>query len=288
MIEAYQHQFPTLAESDWPTLEDRLTGGLTQLANTLARSAILEERNRLAREIHDTVAQEFSGILLHLAAVGSLEGIERQNVLDCLTRARELARAGLEDTRRMLLGLRPKSLEGADLSDALAQLASRFAGDCGIACEFNERGPGQVLPENTEDELFRVVQEALCNVQKHSHARAASISLSYTFDVVELIIKDNGQGFATARRWQGAHGFGMPTMGDRVHRLGGKLEINSRPGKGTELRITVPIPEKTYMKRSRHEEHIDENHGSIENSSSGRGRSSCRPPWNHGQSIAST
>src|SRR5262249_4540458 len=202
VVEARQHPFPTLAESDWLALENRLAGGLSQLVNTLARSAVLEERNRLAREIHDTVAQEFSGILLHLAAVDSLEGAARQNASECLTRARELAKAGLEDTRRMLLGLRPKSLEGAHLSDALAELASRFARDCGIDCEFSERGRAQMLPKETEDELFRVAQEALCNVQKHSRARTASILLSYRSDEVELVIKDTGQGFATAKRWE--------------------------------------------------------------------------------------
>jgi len=150
----------------------------------------------------------------------------------------------------MLLGLRPKALDGAHLSEALTRLAGRFSSDCGIDCDFTERGPAQTLPETTEDELFRVAQEALCNVQKHSHASNAAILLRYAPAEVELIIKDNGQGFATAQRWAGAHGFGMPTMRDRVHRLGGEIEINSRPGEGTELRITVPIPDETSMERS--------------------------------------
>jgi signal transduction histidine kinase len=272
VIEAHHYEFRTLTESDWSVLENRLAGGLSQWANTLARSAIVEERNRLAREIHDTVAQEFSGILLHLAAVDSLEGggADRQTASECLTRVRELAKAGLEDTRRMLLGLRPKSLEGAHLPGALAQLASRFARDCGIGCEFSERGLAQILPEGTEDELFRVAQEALCNVQKHSCARASSIMLCYTSTGVELVIKDNGQGIATAQRWEGGHGFGMPTMRDRAHRLGGVFEINSTPGAGTELRITVPIRGKTSMKRSSHEDHIDANHRSPENPSPSR------------------
>jgi signal transduction histidine kinase len=226
-----------------------LADSLSHWANSLAGSAVLEERKRMAREIHDTVAQEFSGILLHLAAVDSLEGAGQQTASECLARVRELAKAGLEDTRRMLLGLRPKSLDGAHLADALAQLTGCFSRDCGIDCEFSERGPAQVLPEQTEDELFRVAQEALCNVQKHSRACNASVLLRYTGAEVELIIRDNGQGLAPAQRW-GAHGFGMPTMRDRAHRLGGQLEINSRPGEGTELRITVPIPDETSMERS--------------------------------------
>jgi signal transduction histidine kinase len=231
-------------------LDDKLGSGLGQLARTLASSAVMEERNRLAREIHDTVAQEFAGILLHLTAVGTLEGIDQQNASECLTRARELARSGLEDARRLLLGLRPRSLDGAHLSEALAQLASRFSCDCGIDCEFGESGPPQRLSEEIEDELFRVAQEALCNVRKHSRARAASILLKYKSTEVELMITDNGQGFSTAQRWTGAHGFGVPTMRDRAHRLGGEIEINTGPGKGTELTVTVPIPGKTSMERS--------------------------------------
>jgi signal transduction histidine kinase len=187
----------------------------------------------------------------------------------------------------MLLGLRPKSLEGARLSDALAQLASRFENDCGIDCEFTERGPARMLPEETEDELFRVAQEALCNVQKHSRARTSSILLRYTSTAVEMVIKDNGQGIATAERWAGAHGFGMPTMRDRAHRLGGMFEINSTPGKGTELRMVVPIPDQTSMERSNHEDHVDAKHQSAENPSPSRRRPPRRPSGYHGEPGAS-
>lgn len=255
VMNAHHNEFRFPAESGRPFSENGLARGLSQWATTLARSAVVEERNRLAREIHDTVAQEFSGILLHLAAV-DVKGVERQSVSECLTHVRQLAQAGMEDIRRMLLGLRPKSLEGAHLSDALTELASRFARDCGIECEFSECGPAQMLSQKIEDELFRIAQEALCNVQKHSRARSSSILLRYTSTEVELVIKDNGQGFVTAQRWTGAHGFGMPTMRDRALGLGGSFEIKSIPGLGTELRITVPIPDKTSMKRSSHEEHI--------------------------------
>src|SRR5262245_37642948 len=178
---------------------------LDRVVETLPCTEVIEERSRMAREIHDTLAQQFAGILLHLEAVSNLHKAE--NASECLTRARELARCGLEDARRMLLGLRPKSLEGAHLPEALAQLAERFSRDCGINCTFNTSGGSHKLPENIENELYRVAQEALCNVRKHSRAGSVSLLLSYRSGGVVLAIKDNGQGFAIIRPQGGAHGF---------------------------------------------------------------------------------
>src|SRR6185436_20489088 len=120
-----------------------------RFVETLSHSAVVEERNRLAREIHDTLVQEFAGILLHLEAANG--SVEAANVFECFARVRELAKCGLEDARRMLLGLRPKSLEGANLSDALGQLSERFSRDCGIDCSFNVSGRPHKLTEQIEN-----------------------------------------------------------------------------------------------------------------------------------------
>src|SRR5258708_40297906 len=104
----------------------------------------------MVREIHDSLAQEFAGILLHLEAVNGLDASE--NASEYLARARELAKCGLEDARRMLLGLRPKSLEGAHLSDGPNQLADRLSPDCGINCTFSASGRSPKLPEDIENE----------------------------------------------------------------------------------------------------------------------------------------
>jgi signal transduction histidine kinase len=162
-----------------------------------------------------------------------------------VARARELAKCGLEDARRMLLGLRPKSLEGVHLSDALGQLAKRFSRDCGIHCSFSASGRLHQLPQEIENELFRVAQEALCNVRKHSRAAAVSILLSYRAGGVVLAIKDNGQGFAITQRQAGADGFGLPTMCERVNRLGGRMDINTGQGTGTKVTMSVPLSGKT-------------------------------------------
>jgi len=221
---------------------------LRPVAETAPCSAVIEERNRMAREIHDTLAQEFAGILLHLEAINGLDSCE--NASEYLARARELAKSGLEDARRMLLGLRPKSLEGADLSDALNKLAQRFSRDCGVNCALSVSGRSQKLPADIENELYRVAQEALCNVRRHSRAGSVSILLGYTSAGVVLSIKDNGQGFAMKQPEPGAHGFGLPTMCERASRLGGRMDINSRQGSGTEIRMSVPLPGKTSKERT--------------------------------------
>jgi len=214
----------------------------TKSLETFSFSAVMAERRRLAGEIHDTLAQEFAGILLHLEAVRSPEDIESSIISECLARARELAKCGLEDTRRMLLGLRPRSLEGVTLSDALRQLAECFSRDCGIGCTFHGDTRVREIPAEIQNELYRVAQEALCNVRKHSRAPSASISLGCRPCLVVLKIRDTGKGFATIRHQAGGHGYGLSTMRERAHRLGGKIEIETGPGAGTEVKMTVPFP----------------------------------------------
>jgi signal transduction histidine kinase len=201
----------------------------------------------MACEIHDTLAQEFAGILLHLEAAN--RSYEPKTASESLARARELAKCGLEDARRILLGLRPKSLEGAHLPDALGQLAQSFSRDCGINCTFRANGRAHQLPEEIENELYRVAQEALCNVRKHSHAASVSILLNYRSGGVVLAIKDNGQGFAIKQNQAGAHGFGLPAMCERANRLGGRMDINTKQGTGTEVRMSVPLNGKTSKER---------------------------------------
>jgi signal transduction histidine kinase len=227
-----------------------LPRGLIQVLETLPWSAVMEERSRLAREIHDTLVQEFAGILLHLEAVEGSDNAEWRSSSECLARARELAKSGLEDARRMLLNLRPRSLEGSTLPDALRQLAEDFSCDCTITCTFCHAGHMRGLPVVIQDELFRVAQEALSNVRKHSRATSASLSLGHGPAVIVLKIKDNGQGFTMIKHQAAGHGYGLTTMRERAQRLGGKIEIETRPGTGTEVRITVPLAGSIQMERS--------------------------------------
>jgi len=234
------------------TQNDNLARGLaqvleSQVLESFPWSTVMEERSRLAREIHDTLTQAFAGILLHLEAVEWSDCAGSYFSSECLTCARELAKSGLEDARRMLLNLRPKSLEGATLPDALRQLAKGFSRDRTITCSFCQAGHMRSLPVMVQDELYRVAQEALSNVRKHSRATSALLSLGYGPGVVVLKIKDNGQGLATINHQAAGRGYGMSTMRERARRLGGTTEINSAPGTGTEVRITVPLPRTTQM-----------------------------------------
>ena len=250
-LERYYNPLPPQAGADYFTQGGDPEDGLTQVLQTRLSSAVMEERGRLAREIHDTLVQEFAGILLHLeAAKGSDDGEWCANS-ECLACVRELAKCGLEDARRMLLDLRPKSLEGATLSDALQQLTERFSRDCGITCTFRAAGRARDLPVEVQDELYRVAQEALCNVRKHSRATCALLSLCYGCGVTVMKIEDNGQGFATISHQAGGHGYGLSTMRERAHRLGGRVAINSAPGQGTEVTISVPLPGKTQVERNK-------------------------------------
>lgn len=242
---------------------------LSRIVESISCSAVIEERNRLAREIHDTLVQEFAGILLHLEAANGSE--LALNASECLARARELAKSGLEDARRMLLGLRPKSLEGADLSDALVQLAERFSRDFGINCRFNATGRPHELGDEVEDELYRVVQEALCNVRKHSRAGFVSILLTYTAAGVVLVIKDNGLGFTMRQPKPGARGFGLPAMCERASRLGGRMDINSGQGTGTEIRMSVPLSGNLQRKGTTNEIKFNNDGGPDQSPSSGGG-----------------
>src|SRR5262249_7332203 len=199
--------------------------------------AVLGERSRIAREIHDTLVQDFAGIVLHLQAALRADDAEASSAADCLARARDLAKRGLEDARRMLLALRPKPLEHSLLSEALSQLVARFSQDGNTTCKFRLVGRDCEIPFQVQDELYRVVQEALCNARKHSRASSVSVSFACGSRSLVLTIRDNGQGFAASNKRAARRGFGLETMKERTQRIGGRIEINSVPGTGTEIRI---------------------------------------------------
>jgi signal transduction histidine kinase len=207
--------------------------------------AVLEERHRLACEIHDTLAQAFTGILLHLEAVP--ETVAGGGRLSCdsaerIARAKHLAKSGLEDSRRMLLGLRPKSLDGVNLVGALKALAQNCASEWNILCKFGFIGHETNLAPEVQDELYRIAQEALCNVRKHSRATSVSILLSCKPNLVALTIKDNGQGFVAKRPKTASEGFGLSSMRERALRIGGSMAISSAPRGGTKVRVRVLLP----------------------------------------------
>ena len=222
---------------------DRLAGP-TAPTSTLesAWSAVVDERHRLACEIHDTLAQAFAGILLHLEAVPDAvvaSGLSGSASVERLDRAKHLAKSGLEDARRMLLGLRPKSLDGASLVEALKALARHCAREWSIVCKVRLVGHVKGLKPDIENEFYRIAQEALCNVQKHSRATSVTIFLSCDANTIALTIKDNGNGFVD-KFPKAAYGvFGLSSMRERALRIGASMDILSAPQRGTEVRVRV-------------------------------------------------
>src|SRR5258708_24366565 len=198
------------------------TAGSSEMA--AKRFAVIEERIRLACEIHDTLAQAFAGILLQLEAIperGDAGGQSGSHSVERLARVKHLAKSGLEDSRRMLLGLRPKSLDGTSLVEALKALAQRWAGEGRMECTFRSIGRETNPPTDVQDEFYRIAQEALCNVRKHSRATSVSILLICESNMIALTIKDNGQGFADKRPKTASEGFGLSLMRERALRIGG-------------------------------------------------------------------
>jgi PAS domain S-box-containing protein len=215
---------------------------LNRLTRRAEQLAVTEERNRLAREIHDTLAQSFAGIVLHSEVLGASLAVSRQRSAKALSQIQKLARSGLEEARRSVQALRPKALDGATLPEALRQAAIRLNDDAKLSCQFRQRGKNIHLSEATQNELFRIGQEALTNVVKHAQARSVCVTLVSQARRVTLSIKDDGVGFTTAKPQNQSHGFGMGTMRERAQGIGGRLRVESRPGRGTTIRVEVPSP----------------------------------------------
>jgi signal transduction histidine kinase len=226
-----------LAETN-AKLETALTenAGLHAQLLTQAREAgVLDERQRLAGEIHDTIAQGLTGIVTQLeAASAGREGWQRH--VDAATR---LARESLAEARRSVHALRPEALDVARLPEALATLVTRWSDDAGVRATLTTTGTTVPLVPAIELVLLRTAQEGLANVGKHAGASRVGMTLSYMGDVVTLDVRDDGVGFdPTAPRADSS--FGLTAMRDRVRGVGGSLEIESEPGGGTAVSASVP------------------------------------------------
>jgi signal transduction histidine kinase len=217
--------------------------GLHEQLLTQAREAgILDERQRMAREIHDTLAQGLAGIITQLQAAeqASQQPAEWRRHGAAATR---LARDSLTEARRSVDALRPEPLETARLSDALAAVAERWSALHGIAVQVTTTGTARPLPPDAESALLRAAQEALANVAKHAQASLVGLTLSYMEHEVALDVRDDGQGFDSRHCPDGQHGgrgFGLTAMRQRIEGLRGTLQVESEPGAGTAISACVP------------------------------------------------
>ena len=211
-----------------------------QLLTQAREAGVLDERGRMAREIHDTIAQGLTGIVTQLEAAEQA----RDRPEDWQRHVRNaigLARESLSEARRSVEGLRPEYLETARLADALADVARQWSERNGIPVEVTTTGDVQPLHPEVEVALLRTAQEALANVAKHASASHAWLTLSYMGDVVTLDVRDDGVGFAVpAGTDERGSGFGLSAMRQRVNRVAGTLAIESEPGAGTAISARVP------------------------------------------------
>lgn len=247
-----------LASADWRELtpEDlRLLSTVGDLlsiaierARLYARSAeygAAEERARLAREIHDTLAQGLAGITLQLETVDALleSGSGPGKIRSAVESALSLARASLEEARRSVLDLRAAPLEGRSLEDALDTLAAEYNARGSIRVEFKHSGGHRPLPLRLEVGLYRIAQEALANAERHADARLAKVSLAALPDRVVLSVQDDGHGFDPDRIPPGR--FGLIGLNERARLMGGVLKIQSVPRQGTSIEVSVPLDNKS-------------------------------------------
>jgi signal transduction histidine kinase len=201
--------------------------------------AVLGERNRMAREIHDTLAQGFAGIILQLEAAEQELGSNTGNVHDHLDRARQLARESLNEARRSVWALRPQALERFSFIASLRQQAEAFSEDTGIQVKLDAPEREINLPGEVEDALLRVFQESLTNIRKHSQATGVAARLTFENKAVQLKIEDNGIGFDPGQK--PLDRFGLISMRERAKLLGGSLRINSEKDKGTQIDVIIPL-----------------------------------------------
>jgi PAS domain S-box-containing protein len=202
-------------------------------------ASILEERNRMAREIHDTLAQAFTGILAQVGAAKQVLTDDLEATGAHLDLVKELARTGLTEARRSVFALRPQLLEEGSLQSALHRLVAQLrTAALDTTLYYEIEGAAYSLPAEVESNLLRIGQEALTNATKHAKADEIRVELIYDRDRVCLRVKDNGQGFGVGCI-SCSKGFGLLGMSERAERIGAQLTIGSQPGQGTEIIVTV-------------------------------------------------
>ena len=206
-----------------------------------ARLGAVEERNRLAREIHDTLAQNLTATGLQIESAEALleSDADPDRVRAALERALSLNQANLEEARRSVLDLRAAPLEDRSLPDALKDLVDRWETETGVATKFRSVNGSRPLPPGVEAAVYRVGQEALNNVARHAGAGRVTVRLVATPERVSLLVEDDGRGFDPSRVAEDRHG--IVGMRERAGSVSGNLRVESLPGGGTRVELSVPL-----------------------------------------------
>jgi PAS domain S-box-containing protein len=220
-----------------------LQGEIVERERAEARehTVVVEERTRMAREIHDTLAQGFTGVVIQLEAAEDVLVEDPEEARLHVLQARTLARESLAEARRSVWALRPVVLGAGDLGYAFLHLVKKLAEESGITIDFTLRGVLRPLNEDLELHLLRIGQEALTNALKHAQATEISVTLTSGEDHIALSVEDRGQGF-DAESPAYRRGLGLRGIQERTDSLGGKLTLTSALGQGTRIEVVMPLP----------------------------------------------
>ena len=218
----------------------RLNDMARQLQSLLRRRqdmAISEERNRLARDLHDSAKQQALAASFELGTALTLYERNPQEAKKHLAEADTLVDSVRKELTNLVDELRPQPMDGKDFSEILKGYGMEWSHRCGIRLDVHVEGSDEILPAITRDTLFRIAQEALANIARHSSASRAEMFMEYGEDAVTLVIKDDGGGFDTSARHSG---LGLHSMQERAESLGGSVSVTSEPGRGTRIVVALP------------------------------------------------
>ena len=217
---------------------NRMAERLKQLLQTRQELAAIEERNRLARELHDAVKQQVFATVMQVAAARNLIDSDPAQAKERLQEAEHLAKQAQQELTALIRELRPAALDGKGLGPALSSYVRDWSRQTGVTVRLQM--PGQrALPLPVEQAIFRVIQEALANIARHSQADQVDLMLQWEETSLRLEVKDNGRGFdPTVRRGQGV---GLESMVERIQALGGTIRIHSQPGQGATIVAEIPL-----------------------------------------------
>lgn len=213
---------------------------LTHHAATLEQLATTRERNRLARELHDTLAHTLSAVAVQLEAVNALWDTKPEQARSRLQKSIEVTRSGLAETRRVLQALRASPLEDLGLALAVRNLAESTAARGGMKLDLHIADQlGRVSPD-IEQAIYRIVQEALANIMNHANAHHLTVQLGHFDSQIILTVSDDGNGFDPAAH-ESMHHFGIQGMRERAEMVGGQLDVESQPGQGTIIVFSIEV-----------------------------------------------
>jgi signal transduction histidine kinase len=221
--------------------QDSLEQANTQLvhyASTLEHLTISRERNRLARELHDTLAHTLSGLTVQLETVKAYWHVDATAAQTMLDKSLEATRSGLQETRRALKSLRASPLDDLGLGLALRRMAESAAQRANLALDLSVPEQIPSLSPDVEQCIYRVAQEAVANVTHHANAKKLKVQLTFNGQAISLLVRDDGIGFKKRPDGNSDH-FGLPGMRERAQLVGGALTIDSQPGQGTTIRLTI-------------------------------------------------